>query len=123
MLELAPTYRLNHLRAPVLSPFERRQRGVRTIAFLLATVLGRAARRQTTGLDISWIRCWGVLFPGHLSLNRARSVLDSLNPEEHGQLICHPGDDNQALAFNRNWAYDWELELGTALAIGSGRSR
>jgi hypothetical protein len=58
------------------------------------------------------------VFAGRLTLRRARAVLDSLPPTADGQIICHPGDDDRALAAERDWGYAWETELATVLQLG-----
>jgi predicted glycoside hydrolase/deacetylase ChbG (UPF0249 family) len=121
VLALAPAYRLTRLRMPTLSPYERRQARPRTLSFLLAEALGRASRDRARQAGVAFVPCWGVLFAGSLTLDRARSLLRSLPERAAGQLICHPGDDNQALGRERAWGYDWEAELDTALSLAADR--
>jgi chitin disaccharide deacetylase len=110
---------LRQLRIPLRSPAERRERGPRSIGFYLAELLARRAARRTAELGVELVPCWGVLFAGSLTLERARSVLASLPSTAQGQLLCHPGDDDCALSAARPWHYAWETELATTLALAA----
>jgi len=119
LLELAAEYRLTSVRLPLLSPHERRQLRPRSLAFLALEQLGRRARVLSRPRGIDLVPCWGVLYAGHLTLDVARAVLASLPPGSEGQLLCHPGDDNQALATERAWGFDWETDFATVLALAT----
>jgi predicted glycoside hydrolase/deacetylase ChbG (UPF0249 family) len=117
LLEIGPEFRLAALRLPLRSPHERRRISPRSLAFALLELLGRRALRRAAALGIATIPCWGVVYAGHLTLPRARAVLASLPPGASGQLLAHPGDDDQTLAAVRPWGYAWETELATVLAL------
>jgi len=120
LLRLAPRYGLKAFRLPLRSPHERRQRTARSLGFVLAEWLGQRACRRAERLGIKAVSCWGVLHAGHLTLDTARAVLASLPLGSSGQLLCHPGDDDRALARERPWGYAWETELATVLALAAG---
>ena len=122
LLELGPTFGLRAFRLPVLSPHERREWTLRALAFFGAELLGRWARHRAARRGVRATPCWGVLYTGHLTVERARAVLGSLPPGANGQLLCHPGDDDRALAAARPWGYAWETELATALTLAAERS-
>jgi predicted glycoside hydrolase/deacetylase ChbG (UPF0249 family) len=105
------------IRVPRRSPHERRQLGPRALGFAAAEWLGRRAGRAAAGHGVRAISCWGVLYAGHLTQARAHDVLRSLPPGADGQVICHPGDDDHALGARYPWAYAWETELATVLAL------
>jgi predicted glycoside hydrolase/deacetylase ChbG (UPF0249 family) len=112
-------YGIVAFRLPLRSPHERRQRRFRSFALAGVEALGRRASRLAARRAIAPVRCWGVLCAGHLTLQAARCVLSSLPSGADGQLLCHPGDDDRALAAVRSWGYEWETELATALALAS----
>lgn len=118
LLEQADDFALAGFRVPVRSPAERRQRGRRSLMFAVAEKLGRRHARVAAARGIAAVPCWGIVFAGRLTLRRARAVLDSLPPTADGQIICHPGDDDRALAAERDWGYAWETELATVLQLG-----
>jgi predicted glycoside hydrolase/deacetylase ChbG (UPF0249 family) len=118
LLELGPEFGLTAFRLPRLSPVERRQWSPRAGAFRLVERLGARAARISGARGPRPVPCWGVLFAGHLTLARARSVLASLPADANGQLLCHPGDDDRALQAEKGWGFAWETELATALALG-----
>jgi predicted glycoside hydrolase/deacetylase ChbG (UPF0249 family) len=118
LLELGPEFGLTAFRLPRLSPAERRQRSPRAGGFRLAEALGRRAVRAGWAQALRPVPCWGVLYAGHLTLERARTVLRSLPDHTTGQLLCHPGDDERTLEAEKGWGYAWETELATALALG-----
>ena len=117
VLGLAADFRLSAFRLPLRSPHERRQRTLRAVGFTLAERAGRRAQAAAARHGIAAVPCWGVVYAGHLTLEAARRVLRSLPPHSDGQLICHPGDDDRALAAERPWGYAWETELATVLAL------
>jgi len=93
--------------------------GPRSLGFAVAEWLGRRAARAAARRGIAATPCWGVLYAGHLTVDRARGVRNSLPPHAHGQIICHPGDDDRALSAQHPWAYAWETELATVLTLAS----
>jgi predicted glycoside hydrolase/deacetylase ChbG (UPF0249 family) len=119
LLDLSRPFSISAFRMPRRSPYERKRLSPRSVAFLLAEILGWRARRRAARRGISAIPCWGVLYAGHLGLEAARAVLRSLPSSASGQLLCHPGDNDAALASARPWGYEWELELATALALAA----
>lgn len=123
LLELAAEFRISAFRLPQRSPRERHEGNLRSLSFGVAEWLGRRARDTAAARGIAAIPCWGVLHAGHLTPAAAREVLDSLPASAEGQLLCHPGDDNRALARFRSWGYDWETELATALALAPAAGR
>ena len=121
LLQRGEGFGLAAFRLPRRSPAERRQFGRRSLGFAVAEILGRRAARAAARQGIFAVPCWGVLYAGHLTVERATSVLDSLPPRADGQLICHPGDDDRALGALHPWRYAWETELATVLALaGAG---
>ena len=118
LLEQAEAFGLAGFRLPVRSPAERRRRGPRSLVFAVAEMLGRRQAQIASTRGVAAVPCWGVLFAGHLTSGRARAVLDSLPPTADGEIICHPGDDDRALAAERSWGYAWETELATVLELG-----
>lgn len=122
LLGVGPRYRLAALRIPRRSPRERRERSPRALAFGLLELLGRRAARRAAAHGLALVPCWGGLYAGHLTPARARAVLDSLPTSATGQLLCHPGDDDRALAAARPWGYAWETELATALTLAPRRN-
>jgi predicted glycoside hydrolase/deacetylase ChbG (UPF0249 family) len=118
LLEQARPFELTAIRRPLRSPAERHERGLRSLGFAAAELLGRRAASVTRQRGVRMVPCWGVLYAGHLTVARARNVLASLPTSAEGQLICHPGDDNRALSASHPWGYAWETELATALALG-----
>lgn len=118
VLEHAEPFSLRAIRRPVRSPFERRERTARSAGFMLAEILGRRAARLAAARRITAVPCWGVLYAGRLTAERAIGVRRSLPSNARGQLICHPGDDDRALAARHPWGYRWELELATVLTLG-----
>jgi len=123
VVELADDYPLGAFRLPLRSPHERRQRSFRSLAFTLGEALGRRARTTAARRGMAAVPCWGVLYAGRLTLEAAQAVLSSLPPTSKGQLLCHPGDDDRALAAERPWGYAWETELATALALAAQQDR
>ena len=123
LLEEGGAYSLRSIRLPRLSPAERRELSVRAIAFRLLERLGRRAGHLAARQSVAGRECWGVLFAGRLTSLRAEAVLRSLPPSATGQLICHPGDDDLALAACRDWGYAWETELATALYLAGASPR
>jgi predicted glycoside hydrolase/deacetylase ChbG (UPF0249 family) len=117
LLEMASEFRIRAFRLPQRSPRERRERSLRSLTFGLAEWLGSRVSDAGSARGIAAVPCWGVLYAGHLTPRRARDVLDSLPSDAEGQLLCHPGDDNRALAALRPWGYDWETELASALSL------
>jgi predicted glycoside hydrolase/deacetylase ChbG (UPF0249 family) len=122
VVELGRSWGLRKIRLPYRSPDERRRRNARAAGFALADLLSARAARQLRRAGLATVPCWGVVYAGHLTVAAARSVLASLPPDAEGQLICHPGDDDRALAGVRNWGYRWETELATVLQLGPGRA-
>src|SRR3954470_18247922 len=119
LLDEGQRFPLAAFRLPRRSPHERRQSGARSLGFAMAELLGRRAARAAARRGIAATPCWGVLYAGHLTADRARGVLNSLPSHARGQLICHPGDDDRALGALHPWAYAWETELATVLTLAS----
>jgi predicted glycoside hydrolase/deacetylase ChbG (UPF0249 family) len=117
LLEEGASFGLRRIRLPALSPTERGERSPRGIAFRVLERLGRRAGRLADAQAVGLTPCWGVLYAGRLTLRRAEAVIRSLPSRAAGQLICHPGDDDVALAACRDWGYAWETELATALRL------
>ncbi len=123
LLAHAARFRLTAFRLPLRSPVERREISPRSLSFAAAELLARRASRLAARRRIAAIPCWGVLYAGHLTVKRATAVLGSLPPNAHGQLICHPGDDDRALAALHPWDYAWEDEFATALKLAAADDR
>jgi predicted glycoside hydrolase/deacetylase ChbG (UPF0249 family) len=123
VLDRSEEPRLRAFRLPLRSPAERRHTSPRSLAFALVEVLGRRAEHAAAVRGVQAIPCWGVLHAGHLTLETAREIMHSLPPTATGQLLCHPGDDDRALAVVRPWGYAWEQELTTILALAADRDR
>jgi hypothetical protein len=81
--------------------------------------LARRTLHPLRGHGVEIVPCWGTVFAGRLTLERARAILASLPAHASGQLICHPGDDNGALGAVYPWGYDWEGDLPTILSLSS----
>lgn len=120
LLDVAHALQIRSVRCPVLSPAERRVRSARSIMFQGLDWLSRRAIPRLRAHNIQAVPCWGTLHAGQLTVARARDVLASLPPTAEGQLICHPGADDAALAEVYPWAYQWETELATVLALADG---
>ncbi|MFN0071206.1 MAG: carbohydrate deacetylase [Chloroflexota bacterium] len=118
ILKFAGSSRISHVRQPMRSPAERNPRSLRVTLFGLVDLLSAHAAHRLRLRNVQMIPCWGSVYAGHLTLPRARALLRSLPPHASGQLICHPGTDNPALRASYPWAYDWEGDLATILALG-----
>ena len=119
LLESARRFGLTAIRLPRRSPTERRERSARALGFVVAERLGRRAAAAAAAQRIATIPCWGVLYAGHLTVDRARAVLASLPSDATGQLLCHPGDDDRALGACHAWGYAWEGDLSTIMRLAS----
>jgi chitin disaccharide deacetylase len=120
LLDGKQALQIRAMRTPVLSPAERSWRSARAALFQGVELLARRSTNRLAQSGIESVPCWGTVFAGHLTLERARAVLRSLPDGASGQLICHPGDDNRALRAAYPWKYDWEGDLSTILALGGG---
>jgi predicted glycoside hydrolase/deacetylase ChbG (UPF0249 family) len=120
LLEHAERFRMTAFRRPLRSPAERREMNPRSLGFGVAELLGQRATAAAEARRITAVPCWGVLYAGHLTVERARAVLGSLPSNANGQLICHPGDDDRALAAVHPWGYAWEGELSALVSLASG---
>jgi predicted glycoside hydrolase/deacetylase ChbG (UPF0249 family) len=117
--QLADAWKIRAVRRPTLSPAEKDWRSVRSSAFRVVELLARRTAGKLRARGIETVSCWGTVFAGGLTLERARAILESLPSGASGQLICHPGDDNGALSAVYPWRYDWEGDLATILSLPS----
>jgi predicted glycoside hydrolase/deacetylase ChbG (UPF0249 family) len=117
LLDLKDALRIRAVRSPKLSPTERSWRSARAILFQGVELLARRSSKRLRQRGVEAVPCWGTVFAGHLTLGRARAVLQSLPDGASGQLICHPADDNRALAAVYPWKYDWEGDFATILSL------
>ena len=117
LIDCGREFKLASFRLPKLSSAERTEWSGRTAGFMVAELLGHRARSRATSAGVRPVSCWGVLYAGRLTEERARAVLTSLPSEADGELICHPGDDDRALQASHHWNYAWETELRTILSL------
>jgi predicted glycoside hydrolase/deacetylase ChbG (UPF0249 family) len=117
LLDCGREFELSSFRLPKLSKAERSEWSGRAAGFMVAELLGRRALSCATASGVRPVDCWGVLYAGRLTEERARAVLASLPSEADGELICHPGDDDRALQASHRWGYAWETELRTILSL------
>jgi hopanoid biosynthesis associated protein HpnK len=76
-----------------------------------AIVLNRFASAARKRIDRSADRFVGFLFGGHVTQPLALRLISDLRDDETWELMCHPGDEEQATSPYAHWGYNWREEL------------
>jgi predicted glycoside hydrolase/deacetylase ChbG (UPF0249 family) len=109
VLRLAVEYGIAYVRIPV---DRRPRRGplARRLAVAALARFARAARRRepTYERPRSGDATIGIAQAGHLTVERIEELLPFV--EGVTELVCHPGLDDQGIAAEFPWGYEWETE-------------
>lgn len=119
VLRLAEEYGIPFVRIPN-EPATRRRPSPRSLQIGILNRIGRTARRrlEENGSIRSLERTIGVVNAGGLTVEKLLRMLEDV--EGTAELICHPGVDDDALAAEYDWGYEWDQETA---ALGDARVR
>jgi hopanoid biosynthesis associated protein HpnK len=115
VLELANEFQIPAVRVPYEERLLKNFRRTPFLRMVQALVLNRLACAARKRVDQSADRFLGFLFGGHVTQPLVMRLITDLRDDGTWELMCHPGDEEQATSPYSHWGYNWRDELSALM--------